>query len=346
MPGNDQEPKVEQQYASLEQAATPVEVADGVFRLRLGLPMRLNHVNAWLLRDGDAWTLVDCGPYTRESRSIWRESLGDFLAGLPIVRIIVTHGHLDHVGNAGWVAAYHGVPAAMMTRREWDYAAAAKDLGPAGAHFTDFLATNGLPSDHVTKAYQQRLWSLSLQGELPDGLVAMTAGDSLNIGGIEWAVLTGSGHSPEHAMLFDAQRRILLAGDQVLPSITPAICLVHGMGATDDPLGDFLESCLRLKALPADTTVLPGHGDPFQSLHERLDYFQAHHQDRLTHLLAAARGLNSGYDLTLELFPKVIGTSQEWIALCETLAHVRRLEKLGRVTRHTDGSGKTLYRGI
>ena len=79
------------------------QVADGVFWLRMPLPFSLNHINLWLLEDGDGWTIVDTGIATPETKDIWQSVFETHLQGKPIKRVIVTHLHPDHVGLAGWL---------------------------------------------------------------------------------------------------------------------------------------------------------------------------------------------------------------------------------------------------
>ena len=92
-----------------------VEVADGVLWLRMSLPMALDHVNIYALREGDGWALVDTGLDTKRSRAIWAQALAEPLQGLPVTRVLLTHHHPDHVGLVGWFQAEHG--AELLTSR-------------------------------------------------------------------------------------------------------------------------------------------------------------------------------------------------------------------------------------
>ena len=81
------------------------EIADGVLWIRLPLPMALDHVNVYALDDGDGWTIVDTGFHSRKSVAIWQSVLEGALGGRPVKRVVVTHHHPDHIGNAGWFNA-------------------------------------------------------------------------------------------------------------------------------------------------------------------------------------------------------------------------------------------------
>ena len=86
-----------------------VEVAEGVLWFRLPLPMKLDHVNVYALRDdaaeGGGWTVIDTGMSGDRARAIWEAMLAGPLGGVPVRRVVVTHHHPDHVGNAGWLVA-------------------------------------------------------------------------------------------------------------------------------------------------------------------------------------------------------------------------------------------------
>src|SRR5258708_31209935 len=80
-----------------------VEVMPGVLWVRLKLPFRLNHVNIYLLADGDGWAMVDSGFGNEESIAAWTALFEGPLAHVKITRLIVTHSHPDHVALAGCI---------------------------------------------------------------------------------------------------------------------------------------------------------------------------------------------------------------------------------------------------
>ena len=73
-----------------------LEVAEKVFWLRMPLPMALDHVNVYVLDDGDGWTVVDTGFDSGRTRSIWEALLDGPLKSKPVHRIVATHHHPDH----------------------------------------------------------------------------------------------------------------------------------------------------------------------------------------------------------------------------------------------------------
>ena len=91
------------------------QVAGGIEWLRLPLPMKLDHVNCWILDEGDdTVTVIDTGFDSRKTRELWTEAL----RGRRVARVLVTHHHPDHIGLAGWFQAEHRAQL-LASRRRW-----------------------------------------------------------------------------------------------------------------------------------------------------------------------------------------------------------------------------------
>ncbi|MGJ3629396.1 hypothetical protein AB5I41_25755 [Sphingomonas sp. MMS24-JH45] len=129
----------------------------------------------------------------------------------------------------------------------------------------------------------------------------------------------------------DEERRILIAGDQVLPRISSNVSL-HVNEPDADPLGEWLASIARFKDLPDDLLVLPGHGDPFTGLHARLDALDREHRERLAALDAYLATPRRAVDCFGQLFRRPIGPDVIGMATGETLAHLRHLEVTGHAS--------------
>lgn len=320
-------------------------VADGLRWVRLVVPGPLRHINCWLIDDEDAAgpgaALVDTGMNLEPTRDDWKamfgssESGGGALDGVRLTRVIGTHMHPDHIGLAGWMCDHHGCPL-EMTRGEWltarMLAADARDAVPD--EMIAFWRAAGWDAEAIERG-KARGWSgfRRIITPLPLGYRRLVDGQVLTIGGRRWQIVTGNGHSPEHACLLDAERGILISGDQVLPRISSNISL----GVTEpegDPLGDWLDSLAKLKQLPADLTVLPSHGDVFTGLHVRLDALDREHRDRLDELeVFIGEAPRRSVDCFGRLFRRAIGPELLGMATGESLAHLRRLEVEGRAVK-------------
>lgn len=319
-----------------------MSVAPGVRWVRLAIPGPLRHVNCWLIDDtdqrgdGDGVALVDTGMNLPDARAAWKTVFGGPLAGVRVTRVIGTHFHPDHVGLAGWMAAHHDAPV-VMTRGEWLTArmltADARDTVPD--EMIAFWRGAGWDGAQVEHA-RERGWSgfRRITTPLPLSYTRIVNGEELMIGDVRWRVIIGSGHSLEHACLLDEANSVLIAGDQVLPRISPNISL--SVTEPDaDPLGEWFASIAKLKQLPAGLLVLPGHGDPFTGLHTRLDAMDREHRERLDELQAFCGEPRRAVDCFGRLFRRAIGPDMLGMATGEALAHLRRLEVEGRAGRET-----------
>ena len=312
----------------------PFPVAPGVTLVRLAIPGPLGHVNCYLLDDEGGVALVDTGMNTDAARGTWKALFGGAYEGVRVTRVIGTHFHPDHIGLAGWMCDHYRAPL-LMTRGEWLTArmliADARETVPD--EMVAWWRGAGWSEEQVAHA-SGRGWAgfRRIVRPLPLGFTRLRDGDALRVGGTEWRVVVGSGHSLEHACLLDERGGVLLAGDQVLPRISPNVSL--GVTEPDaDPLGEWFASIERLRALDADLLVLPGHGDPFTGLHARLDRMEAEHLERLDALERFLAEPARAVDAFPVLFRRKIGPDMLGMATGEALAHLRRLEVEGRAAR-------------
>jgi glyoxylase-like metal-dependent hydrolase (beta-lactamase superfamily II) len=152
-------------------------------------------------------------------------------------------------------------------------------------------------------------------------------------------VIIGEGHAPEHACLYCAEAGVLIAGDQILPRISPNIS-VQTYEPDGDPLARYLASLKKLRtALPSDILVLPSHNLPFYGAHERIDELAAHHHARCDEVVTACARPSSAADLLPVLFRRVLDRHQMGFALGEALAHLHYLKGLGALTRNPGQDG-------
>lgn len=315
-----------------------IEVAPGVGWARMPVPGSLKHVNIWALEDEGGVALVDTGLDIPPNREGWEALLSGPLAGRAITRIIVTHFHPDHVGLAGWLCERFGARL-WMTRGEWLFARMlkldARDRPPAEA--ADYQRAAGWSEERIA-AEAEKGWGrfAAMVTEVPITHVRLADGGSVRIGGRNWRVVTGSGHSPEHACLVDEASGVMIAGDQVLPRITSNVSLSLSE-PEGDPLGDWLASIDKLRQLPEGLLVLPSHGEPFTGLHARLDALEAGHRDRLDVLAARLAEPHRAVDCFTILFGRAIDDGVYGLATGEAMAHLRHLEVTGRAVREARG---------
>ena len=359
-------------------AGETMDVAEGVKWIRMGLPFALNHINLWLLRDEidgphgkvQGWTIVDCCIDKPESRAQWQQIFDTQLQGLPILRVICTHMHPDHIGLAHWLCDMWKVPLWISST---DYNAA-RNASSSSTNFggqaaADFYASHGLVDpDSVAKIKARTGYYPSLVPAVPNSYHRMMDGDLIRIGGQDWRCISGYGHAPEHIALYlpaptapaepaprisrmggaanlgAAQRSapILISGDMVLPRISTNVS-VFELEPEGDPLKLFLHSIKKYLALPADTLVLPSHGKPFTGMHQRIAQLQTHHADRLAEVIqACSQQPTSGADIVPIMFKRELDLHQMTFAMGEAVAHLHMLWYEGKLQRSLDSQG--IYR--
>jgi glyoxylase-like metal-dependent hydrolase (beta-lactamase superfamily II) len=316
-------------------AGATIEVAPGVRWVRMPLPFRLNHINLWLLADGDRHVIVDCGYGLGETRDHWRTILAEH----PPARVLVTHFHPDHIGNAGWLSETYGIPVAT-TEAEWLWAHYARYVDPQTEIDSRiaFYRAHGLDAARLDQLRHRGNWYPQGVPTLPRSYRRLQDGDTEMIGGRAWRVVVCRGHAPEQALLHCAELDLLIAADQVLPKITPNVAVQHPEPMAN-PLALFLRGLERLRYLPDATLVLPSHGMPFRGLGARLDQMTAHHEARLAEVLEACAVPRCTLDIVGVLFRPDLDIHQLGFAMGEALAHLRFLEAAGRLARTTDADG-------
>ncbi|MBO6544574.1 MAG: MBL fold metallo-hydrolase [Alphaproteobacteria bacterium] len=320
------------------------EVAPGIFWVRMPLPFSLDHINLWLLDDGDGWVLVDTGVGDERTKAAWQQIFDEHLGGKPITRVIVTHLHPDHVGLAGWITRKFGVTLEMSRTDYLMCRTLAADTGnPPPEDALKFYRAAGF-SERGVDAYAKRFGGFGERiSRLPDVFKRLKEGDTLRIAGRTWRVIVGSGHAPEHVCLFCDDLKILISGDQVLPRISSNVSL-HPTEALANPLQDWIDSCRKIKAaLPEDTLVLPAHNEPFYGLHRRLDALVEGHEDGLTKLNEMLVEPKRAIDVFPALFKRKIGPDVFFMATGESLAHLACLRERGDIKVTRDDKGVDWY---
>jgi glyoxylase-like metal-dependent hydrolase (beta-lactamase superfamily II) len=175
-------------------------------------------------------------------------------------------------------------------------------------------------------------------GFMPEVTDTVEAGDVLRLAGREFFVVHTPGHTEDHICLHDPAEGVFLAGDHVLPTITPHI---SGLAVSDDPLRDFFDSLDQVAAIEDVSRALPAHGHPFEDLAKRCEAIKVHHDERLEKVKSIAREIGGG---TVEAFSQRLFKPRSWgpMAESETFAHLEHLRLLGDAERH-EADGKYVY---
>ena len=316
-----------------------LEVAPGVLWLRMPLPFKLNHINLWLLQDGDGWTIVDTGIMSDDIKGHWETIEKKHFTDRPVKRVIVTHFHPDHVGLAGWLCERYGVDLSM-TLAEWTHTRLSTlEIASVRAEQTSpFYKKIGFDDEQMELVQERGSHYISIVSPPPAQFNRLEEGDVVDIDGHGWRIITTQGHALEHACLYCDDKKVLISGDQVLPRITTNVS-VQPQEPEGNPLGMFMNSLNKFRDLPADTLVLPSHDWPFRGLIERLDHLAEHHDERLQATLDMCRTPATAVDVLGAMFTRKLDNHQIFFAIGEALAHVHLLMYEGKIRRDLGDDG-------
>lgn len=335
---------------TLPEPGATLDVAPGVRWIRMALPFALDHINLWLLRDcldgREGWTAVDCCISRDEAKAQWEQLFAGSFEGLPLLRVIVTHMHPDHIGLAYWLCERWSTPEhpcrLWMSATDYNLARIGSSGGNGfgGDSSALFFAAHGLRDPASMEKIRERAsYFPTLVPAVPRQFRRMMEGDVVAIGGRGWRCISGHGHAPEHIALYCEELKLLIGGDMMLPRISTNVS-VFDMEPEADALKLFLQSIDKFKALPADTLTLPSHGKPFTGLHRRIEQLHEHHRDRLAEVLEACTLKPcSAADVLPTLFKRKLDLHQTTFAMGEAVAHLHALWFEGKLQRQRDAEG-------
>lgn len=338
-------PALRYPFGDIPPEGAAVQVAPGVFWMRLPLPMALDHVNVYAFDDPDGWTLVDTGFQSKRGCAIWDKLLAGPLAGKPVRRVIATHHHPDHIGLAGWFQSEHGADL-WATRTAWLFARMLRldEQDRPAPESLDFWRGAGMDPDILNQRMNERPFNFAdVVAPMPLGFVRLSEGQVVRFGGRDWDVRLGQGHAPDHATFWSRDDDLVIGGDQLLPSISPNL----GVYATEpmaDPVAEWLAACEGLAVFARDDhLVLPGHKLPFTGLPLRMRQLIDNHHGALERLRGHLSEPRNAAECFPPLFKRRIGTGEYGLALVEAVAHLNHLYHLGQVTRIQRDDGAWIW---
>ena len=331
------------------------ELPSGVYQLKLPFPKNpmgvgssLGYVLVYLVEIESGFALIDTGWNDKVTLDSLVKQLGDLGIGFTDIRyVLVTHHHLDHLGLAGEIRKRSG---GKLVMHSLELPGTIKDfymsLSVAPSDwFNDWLWRQGMGEADLKALPSAQSGMDKFLPPTPVDIV-INGNETFRDGLADLEAVWTPGHSPGHVCIYDRKRKILFAGDHVLPRITPHIALQpHVVG---NPLGDYIDSLKKMEKLDV-CLVLPAHEQAFTNLSGRIAELLEHHDMRLNEVVSS---LESGHKLTYEVCAGVTWGSGGWaemspwdrqMSLFETLAHLEHLQSQDRVESF-DEQGRTYYR--
>ena len=322
-----------------------IEVGPGIYWVRMPLPISLNHINLWMLEEQDGWTLVDTGMATEDTKALWEEIFSTHLNSKPVKQVIVTHMHFDHLGLAGWLVEKWGATLCMSRTEYLSSRVIINEIksDPPEATVAFFRAAG--VEESILDEFKVRFNNRSdFVSPLPSHYKRLTDNQVLQIGSLQWTVIIVEGHSPEHICLHCKSLNIMIAGDQILPRISPNIS-VRPDEPRANPLHNFLRSCESLKnRLNKDVLILPSHGDPFYGVHLRLQDMINEHKKGLQDLLEFCSQPRSVSEVFPILFKSKINIGNMVIAVGEAVANLNYLVSSKELVVNIGSDGIARYK--
>ncbi len=312
------------------------EILRNTYKIEIPLPKSpLKALNSYLIMAGGQSLIIDTGWNRRECRDEMLSNLKRLNVDLGKTDFFITHLHVDHLGLVANLATdsstvyFNQKEAGMINcdsvekERRWQKL------------YAVYLA-NGFPADELKKAVQSHpAHRYGLKERLD--FCTVKEGDMIQIGDYSFRCIETPGHSPGHMCLYEANKKILVAGDHILFDITPNITFWLEM---ENSLKEYLASLEKVYTLDVNL-MLPGHRNIWNNHTRRIKELQKHHQARLKEVLSSLEdGEKTAFQIapyvtwdiqysSWELFP----AAQKWFAFGETLAHLKYLEEQGMIRR-------------
>jgi glyoxylase-like metal-dependent hydrolase (beta-lactamase superfamily II) len=357
-----------------------MEILPGLHWVRMPLPLKLDHVNVWVVDDGDALNIIDTGIADERTPALLRQ----VRAGLPrrpVGRVLITHHHPDHCGLADRLVEEHGAELLISSlAHEAGLILQHRQKGTDARSTAASLTKYGLSPEAQRFLVEHEYEFDMLKPGMPPDFTALEEGDAVEMGGYSCRVIFGQGHAPDHVCLYcggvpggagasgakgrgapgggadgaalsggavggmalKAGAGFLISGDMLLPDISTHV----GSPATwlpGNPVAQFQKSVRRFAALPADTLVLPSHGVPFFGIRERVAELEVHHEQRCATMAAALGEPRSAAELLEIVFQRELDALQLMFAMNEAIAHLEYMTDRGQLERLEGEDGLVRY---
>lgn len=328
-------------YDAAPDFGSAYELRPGLYWAQCPLSFLTKQVNIWLFRDDDGFDLIDVGMNTDEARHAFL-TLHASLGKPDLKRLIGTHGHVDHLGLAGWVCHEFGITLTMPSLEYFQL------LGSTNSTDTEVNQKlhrfAGSPPELIAQMETYRPWFRAQFPDFPDTFTPIEDGETLTLGGRDWQVMTGSGHSIAQLALYSAAEKILIVADHLLPNYAAVLPSLPAL-RNRDPVQEQFDMLDRFCALPDDTLVLPSHGLPFYGIKARSRQIRDHHGAVMAQFLGHCADWKSSHALFMAVRGRPMLIERQHFPICQAISHMTHLARQGHVETRMDGE-TMLFRAV
>jgi glyoxylase-like metal-dependent hydrolase (beta-lactamase superfamily II) len=307
------------------------EILPNLFRIKIPLPESpLKYLNSYVVRNSQKNLIIDTGLNRKECLEAMQNGLQKLGVELSQSDIFITHLHADHFGLVTKLASDSSD--ILFSRPEKELMESWEGFGAMMA----YARKNGFPEDELKAALDKHPGAKYGSDWIPE-LKVLDDGDKISIGDYHFKCVATPGHTMGHICLYEATKKILIAGDHILIDITPNI---QCWSDSQNPLKHYLSSLDKIYKLEIDM-VLPGHRRLIDDHRARISELKEHHHNRLYEVLeilnkhpmhAFQIASRMTWDINAETWDH-FPVAQKWFATGEAIAHLRYLEKEEKVTR-------------
>jgi glyoxylase-like metal-dependent hydrolase (beta-lactamase superfamily II) len=316
-----------------------IQVFDRVYKIEIPIPFPLKTTNIFFI-DEPPRTLVDTGIKTEVSFEVLKNGLETIGFSLnSIERILITHGHIDHYGQAKRLSSLSGAPIYIHSKEYGRIRSIIHSLG----FLKSILLRNGVPETLANETIRY-IESTQKMADALEEAFFLDDGDSIHFKSMTWRTIHCPGHSPGLICFYWPEKKILFTGDHLLKEITPNPILNV---PEDRPpfrypsLKEYLTSLEKIEKLDI-SLLLPGHGEEINDAKGLIQKILTHHRQRMDNVLAfLSKGEKTPFEIAMDLFPGV-PPFEVFLGISEAVGHLEILREKGRI-RVKEKEGKDYY---
>jgi glyoxylase-like metal-dependent hydrolase (beta-lactamase superfamily II) len=317
----------------------PHQVFDKIYKIELPIPFPLRTTNVFFV-DEPPRTLVDTGIRTEASFEALKKGMGEIGFSFQLIeRILITHGHIDHYGQAKRLSSLSGAPIYIHPKEYGRIRSILHILG----YLKSVLLRNGAPEILANEAVRYIESAQKMADPLEEAYF-LEEGDPIPFESMRWRTIHCPGHSSGLICFYWQEKKILFTGDHLLKKVTPNPILdVFGNQSTFryPRLKEYLTSLEKIERLDI-SLLLPGHGEEIKDVKGLIQKIFAHHQERMDLVYSIlSKGEKTAFEIAMDLFPGV-PPFEVFLGISEVLGHLEILREK-KMVKVKERDGKDYY---